>query len=103
MHANITIPHGKLDAFCRQWQVTELALFGSVLRDDFSPNSDIDVLIEFDPEARWTLLDFVQMRDELASIFGREVDLVSRRAVEASRNPFRRKAILQSARVIYAA
>jgi predicted nucleotidyltransferase len=99
----IGIPREKLDAFCRQWRVTELALFGSALRDDFGPESDVDVLIEFDSQARWTLLDFVQMRDELAEVFGREVDLVSRRAIEESRNPFRRRNILESAQVIYAA
>jgi predicted nucleotidyltransferase len=99
----IAIPREKMDAFCRQWHVTELALFGSALRDDFGPESDVDVLIAFDTQARWTLLDFVQMRDELAEVFGREVDLVSRRAVEKSQNPFRRRNILESAQVIYAA
>jgi predicted nucleotidyltransferase len=99
----IAIPREKLDLFCRQWRVTELALFGSALRDDFGPESDVDVLIAFDSQARWTLLDFVQMRDELAEVFGRNVDLVSRRAVEESQNPFRRRNILESAQVIYAA
>lgn len=97
----IPIPKDLLHNFCERWQVTELALFGSVLRDDFRPDSDIDVLIQFAPETRWTLLDFVGMRDELSEILGRPVDLVSRRAVEASKNPFRRKAILESAQVIY--
>jgi hypothetical protein len=83
--------------------VTELALFGSVLREDFRPDSDIDMLIRFAPDARWTLFDFAQMRDELADIFGRDVDLVSWRAVEASKNYLRRRAILESAQVIYVA
>jgi predicted nucleotidyltransferase len=103
MKTNIIIPSQELSVFCQRWQVRELALFGSVLRDDFGPESDIDILIGFDTQARWTLLDFVQMRDELTGIFGREVDLVSRHAVEASQNRFRRKNILESAQVIYAA
>ena len=98
----MTIPPHRLNAFCAKWRVTELSLFGSVLREDFRPDSDIDVLISFDPGASWTLFDLVQMRDELQEIFGREVDLVSRRGLEASRNGGRRTAILESAEVIYA-
>ena len=74
-----------------------------MLGPDFGPGSDIDVLVAFDPEARHGLFDFARMRDELIEIFGRQVDLVSRRGVEASGNPFRRNAILESARVIYGA
>lgn len=103
MTPQIEIPRKKLSDFCRRWQVVELALFGSVLRDDFSPDSDVDVLVRFDPEARHSLFDMVRMGDELSSILGREVDLVSRRGVETSRNPLRRQAILESAEVIYAA
>lgn len=103
MIPNISLPQEALRTFCQRWQVTELALFGSVLRDDFRPDSDIDVLIRFAPDSHWTLLDFVTMGDELSEIFGRKVDLVSRRAVEASQNYYRRKAILESAQVIYAA
>ncbi len=82
-------------------------MFGSALREDFRAGgpdpSDIDVLVRFDPAARWTLLDEVRMQRELEAIAGRRVDLVSRRAVEASRNPFRRREILESARTLYAA
>ncbi|MGQ9851399.1 MAG: nucleotidyltransferase family protein [Aggregatilineaceae bacterium] len=99
----IAIPHDALRAFCQRWKISELALFGSAVRDDFRPDSDIDMLVRFAPDARWTLLDFVQMRDELSEIFGRKVDLITRRAVETSQNPLRRKAILESARVIYVA
>ena len=81
--------------------MTRCGRFASV-QGTFGPDSDIDLLVRFAPEARWTLLDFVQMRDELSEIFGRRVDLVTRRAVEASKNPLRRKAILESAQVIYA-
>ncbi len=103
MSIQIAIPHDALRAFCQRWRVSELALFGSAVQGDFRPDSDIDMLIRFAPDARWTLLDFVQMRDELSEIFGRRVDLVTRRAVEASKNPLRRKAILESAQVIYVA
>lgn len=100
---SLNIPHGRIAEFCRKWQVRELALFGSVLRDDFGPESDVDVLVAFEPEARRTFFDLVDMQDELAEVFGRPVDVVSRRGVEHSRNRFRRQAILDSARVIYAA
>lgn len=100
---HIDIPLGAIRPFCKLWQVTELALFGSVLRDDFGPASDVDVLVEFEEEARHTLFDMVHMEEELQEIFGRQVDLLTRRGVENSRNYIRRKAILDTARVIYAA
>lgn len=103
MKTQIDIPQEQVAAFCRRWQIKELALFGSVLRDDFRPDSDIDVLVQFDPQAHHTLLDMVRMQSELRRIFGRDIDLVERTAVEQSRNYIRRKAILQSAEVIHAA
>jgi len=81
-------------------QITEVALFGSVLRDDFGPDSDIDLLARFEPEARWSIFDHIDMEDELAEIFGRKVDLVSRSAIEESENTRRKKAILSTAEVI---
>jgi predicted nucleotidyltransferase len=99
----IGLPSEQLAEFCRRWKIKELALFGSALRPDFGPESDVDVLAEYLPGADWSLLDHVQMQDELAELLGRPVDLVSRRAVERSDNPIRRRAILESARVIYAA
>jgi predicted nucleotidyltransferase len=95
----IVDPHQIAD-FCRRWKVTELALFGSVLREDFRPDSDVDVLVTFEPGAPWTLWDLSRMRIELEAIFGREVDLVEKKAL---RNPFRRQAILANQRVVYAA
>ena len=86
-----------LTAFCQRWRIAELAFFGSVLRYDFRPESDVDVLVAFAPDACWGLLDFVVMQDELSTILGRQVDLVSRRAVEHSSNWIRREAILGSA------
>ena len=92
----------EIAAFCERWQITEFALFGSVLRNDFGSESDIDVLVTFAPEATWTLLDHVDMQDQLEEIFRRPVDLVSRRGLEQSRNHLRRQAILNSAEVIFA-
>ena len=100
---NIEIPLDKIADFCQRWKIIEFAFFGSVLRDDFRPDSDIDVLVKFAPDARWTLFNHVDMQDELEAIFGRKVDLVSKRGIERSRNYIRRKAILNSAKVIYAA
>lgn len=91
---------GTLAEFCRKWRVRELSVFGSVLRDDFRPDSDVDVLVSFEPAADWSLLDFVMMREELAGLVGRDVDLVEQ---EALKNPYRRAAILKSKRVLYAA
>jgi predicted nucleotidyltransferase len=99
---NIQIPHEQIATFCLRWNIIEFALFGSVLRDDFQPGSDIDVLVSFAPDTPWTLFDQVTMQDELQRLFGRRVDLVSKRGIERSRNPRRRNAILRSAEVIYA-
>lgn len=103
MTARVEIPSERIAAFCERWQVGELALFGSVLRDDFGPDSDIDVLATFRKEARHTLFDMVRMERELKAIFGREVDLVERADIERSPNYLRRRAILQSPETIYAA
>lgn len=97
------LPLDQIRTFCERWQITEFALFGSVLRDDFRPDSDVDVLVTFSPEAHHTLFDLVQMENELKVIFQREVDLVSRRGIERSLNYLRRNEILSSAQVIYAA
>ena len=83
--------------------IREFSLFGSVLRDDFGPESDIDVLVSFAPGARWGLFDLVDTREELMSLFGHSVDLVSRRGIESSRNAVRREAILSTARPLYVA
>ena len=103
MNAHIDVPPDKITGFCKRWQILELALFGSVLRDDFGPESDVDVLVRFDPQARHTLFDLAQMQDDLSALLGRKVDLIERVAVERSPNYIRRKAILQSAETIYAA
>jgi len=101
-NVRINLPREELAAFCRRWKISDVALFGSVLRDDFRPDSDIDVLVTFDTAADWGLLDHAAMQEELASLLGRDVDLVSRRAVDASENWIRRRAILGSAETVYA-
>ena len=90
-----------LAAFCRRWKITELALFGSVLRDDFAPDSDVDVLVMFSPEASWTLLDVIGAEEELGDLVGRPVDLIERQTVERSENWIRRQHILSTAKTIY--
>jgi predicted nucleotidyltransferase len=95
----LQITDHRIADFCRRWKVTELALFGSALRGDFGPSSDVDVLVSFTDDAGWSLFDLVDMTEELKAIFGREVDLVEKKAL---RNPFRRQAILSSREIIYA-
>ncbi len=103
MKARISIPREKLAEFCRRWKIVEFCLFGSVLRDQFGPESDVDVLVSFSEEAHHTLLDLARMETELSEILGRKVDLVDRAAVERSRNYIRRREILSSLELIYAA
>jgi predicted nucleotidyltransferase len=98
----IALPEDKITDFCQRWRVSELALFGSVLRGDFYADSDVDVLISFAPGARWSLFDLVTMEHELEVILGREVDLVERSAIEQAENYIRRKSILDNTEVIYA-
>ncbi len=86
--------------FCRRHHIRRLMLFGSVLRDDFRPDSDVDVLVSFEADAPWDLFHLVEMRDELMALFGRDVDLVEK---EGLRNPFRRRTILDTREVIYGA
>ena len=97
---NIDVPMEKIAEFCRRWKVRRFSLFGSVLRDDFGPDSDVDVLVSLQPDSTWDLLDLVDMRDELTALFGREVDLVEE---EGLRNPFRRSSILSTRQVVYVA
>jgi uncharacterized protein len=98
MPFQVAIDREQIEAFCRKWKVRELSLFGSALREDFGPDSDVDVLVSFTPDDPWDLYDLVAMRDELAAIFGRNVDLVEK---EGLRNPFRRHRILTTREVIY--
>ena len=97
--ANIEIPKDKIVDFCKKWMITEFSIFGSALRDDFSPDSDVDILVTLSDDAPWSLYDWIDMIDELKMIFGRDVDLVSSKGL---RNPFRRKEILSNREIIYA-
>jgi len=89
-----------LDEFCRRWHVSELSLFGSALGDRFREGSDVDLLVVFEPGTKRTFSDWMDMVLELETLFGRKVDLVEERLVT---NPFRRKSILSSRKIIYAA
>jgi len=90
----------RIAAFCQKWRVAEFALFGSILRDDFGPNSDVDVLVAFAPDAPWSYWGYPQMEAELESIFGRRVDLVEKQAIT---NPYRRHKIVTTRKVLYRA
>ena len=103
LFSRLRVSEEQIAAFCRKWKITKFELFGSVLRDDFDAESDIDVLATFAEGAPWSLFDLVDVRAELIQIFGRNVDLIERIAIEASENPLRRRAILNSARAVYAA
>ena len=97
----IAIPKKQLADFCQRWCISEVALFGSVLRDDFKSDSDLDILVTFAPEAEWGLFDHLQMEQELAELSGRKIDLISKRAVEQNHNWILRREILNTARVLY--
>ena len=98
----IHVPRKQLVDFCRKNRIKKLAFFGSVLRDDFTPQSDVDVLVEFE-EGKTPGFAFFELQEELKELFNRDVDLHTFKGVETSRNPFRRKAILDSAQVYYVA
>lgn len=89
-----------VERFCHRWKIRVLAMFGSVLREDFRPDSDVDVLVTFDLSADWGLFEHMQMKEELEALLGRKVDLVNRRAIERSPNWIRRDAILGSAETV---
>lgn len=95
------VPMFEIANFCRHWKIQELAVFGSILRADFNSKSDIDVIVTFDSDATWSLLDHINMEQQLQAILQRKVDLVTKRAVEKSQNWVRRKEILNTASVIF--
>lgn len=100
MPCRIAYDPKQLAAFCIKWKVKELALFGSVLRDDFRPDSDVDVMVTFEPDAPWSYWEWPLMMDELQVVFGRRIDLVEKRSIT---NPFRRQSIGRHHEVVYAA
>lgn len=95
----IDIPKNEIATFCQRWKVVEFALFGSVLRDDFKTDSDIDVLVTFEKENEISLFDIAQMQIELKGLFNRQVDILEK---DALRNPFRKRHILANSQVSYA-
>ena len=98
----INLTQKALEIFCKKWKVKTFYLFGSVLRPDFNQiNSDVDVMLEFCEHAEWTLFDHVEMREELATLTKRPVDLLTKRSVERSQNTLRKEEILRTAKVIY--
>ncbi len=100
MKSRVLLDQDALAAFCRKWRIRELSLFGSAIREDFGPESDLDFLVSFEPEAGWDLFDLITMKDELESHFERRIDLVEK---EALRNPWRKYEILRTREVVYAA
>lgn len=103
MPLKIPISKDKIAEFCQRWRIKELAIFGSALREDFRPDSDIDVLVTFEPGVHWSFPQWLEMVRELEALFGRKVDLVERRLVEQSENYIRRRHILNHLERIYVA
>ncbi len=99
MNTKLKLPKEKIEEFCLKWNIVEFSLFGSILRDDFDPDSDVDILVSLSEEADLDLYDWITMIEELEKIFGREVDLVEKSTL---RNPFRRHSILTNREIIYA-
>ncbi|HEY3295344.1 MAG TPA: nucleotidyltransferase domain-containing protein [bacterium] len=103
MAPQIPLDNERIAQFCQRWGIVELSLFGSVVRPDFRPDSDIDVLVAFAPTVRYGLFALSRMQRELTSILGREADIVERSEVEMSENFIRRNSVLQSVLRVYAA
>jgi predicted nucleotidyltransferase len=98
---SVEIPEEHLRRFCQRWKVSELAIFGSALHENYAHDSDVDLLISFKPDIQWGLFDLVTMENELKIIFGKEIDLVEKNAVNNSQNYIRRKGILDGAQIIF--
>ncbi len=96
--AHISFDRSQVITFCRKWQVSRMSFFGSVLRDDFRPDSDVDVIIAFKPESQWSLFDIIDMKMELEGIFKRDVDLLEEGTI---RNPIKRRCIYEKVEVVY--
>ncbi|WP_235927068.1 nucleotidyltransferase family protein [Gloeocapsopsis dulcis] len=101
MKNNLFLAQEKVNEFCQRWKIIELSLFGSIVRDDFRSDSDIDVLVAFNSDVPWTLLDLVDMQQELEQLLGRKVDFVEKQTIEQSPNWIRRQEILSTAQTVY--
>jgi hypothetical protein len=97
----LRLPMEEIASFCHKWQILEMAIFGSYLTDLCRSDSDVDILVTYSHEAKWSLFDFMDMREELKKIFGREIDVVNKKTLEKSLNPIKRDAIIESSEVIY--
>lgn len=100
---NLNIPEEKLTEICKRYKISELALFGSALKENFNDRSDIDLLYVFEENTTHSLFDVAEIKVEFEKFFGRPVDFISRKAIERSRNLYKRKGILENVKVIYAA
>jgi predicted nucleotidyltransferase len=103
IHPHVHVTRKQIEQFCRKWKIVRLELFGSVLREDFRPDSDIDVLVTFEDGVRYRIADLMNMDEDAKSLFSRDVDLVERRLVEQNPNWVRRNRILRTAQQVYAA
>lgn len=101
--SRIQLPQQALTEFCQKWKIKEMSFFGSVLREDFKPDSDIDILVSFEDDSTWGILELVQMKRELKILLGRDVDLLTKKSIEQSHNWIRRQEILETAQVVYVA
>jgi predicted nucleotidyltransferase len=97
---NINVPKAKIINYCKQHHILEFAFFGSVLTSDFKPDSDIDVLIRFEPDCHYSLYDIMDIQDDLKDLLGYDIDLVEKQGLK---NPFRRHEILNNMEIVYAA
>ncbi len=100
---DLGVPKERIAEFCRRWKISRLAVFGSMVRGKLRADSDIDLLVTFAPDAGWSMFDHYRMEDELVKLFGREVDLISKVAIEENPNSIFKHEILDSAKEIYAA
>lgn len=103
MSVEIKVPQRRIADFCQRWGIKELSIFGSALRDDFRPDSDVDVLVAFEPGVHRSFQEWLDMTEQLEAMFGRHVDLVERRSVEQSENYIRRRHILNHLEQVYVA
>jgi len=100
---SLNLPRQQIQAFCQRWQIQELCVFGSILRNDFREDSDVDFVYRLEPIASWSFGNLLDAEKELSAIVGREVDLVSQRSIDRDRNWLRKQNILNSMRLIYVA
>lgn len=98
---NKDISPDDISRICRKWKIRRMELFGSAHTGQLHPDSDIDLLVEFEPDEQWSLMDMARAEEEFSSLFGRPVDLVDRKNLEKSANWIRREAILESTEVVY--